>query len=822
MKKWLSLLLSVLLLLGCAPLVHAAEEVPEGYTGIYSIDDLYMMRYGLDQNYILMDDIDMTEDVAEGGLYDGGNGWKPVDIGEDAFTGIFDGNGHTIFGMDIRGAYGSYTGLFGKVADGEIKNLTMTGVTISTTSENTGCLAAYATNEKFDNIILDYTISNAGKYTGGVVGYCSGQSVLSNISVNGIINSSSEYIGGALGYGIGDNKEKPINISKIKADIFIQSNKTARYISGVCGFCNYSELSKIKSYGSVNQVSNKESSDVSHSKFVSGIVASISNSKLAECKNNCEIKNILVLNNHSSYDRLTICSGGVCAYSNNSSFFNAVNFADISADSNGNGFWYADREGQYNHIYSYIGGIVGNFENSQSVIQNCYNIGIISTNVQWTTNLYSWAGGIAGKSGSIETSYNTGKIESNTSDCRYYHAYSGGICGMGNVTSCINLGNVSRGSAISDSGTLTNNYYLYGTASQGMSSTADTTATAVSLSAAQSRLQRFYVNLDFENTWFLDLATGIEHPQLIANPESEYEHTHDYKTEVIDPTCTARGYTLHTCACGDSYKDSYVDELGHDYGAWTQTKAPTCTEKGEERRDCSRCDAFETREVNANGHSYTDVVTKPTCTEKGYTTHTCSACQDSFVDSYVDALGHDYKAVVTKPTCTEQGYTTYTCSRCHYSYIADYVPANGHTEGEWKITKQPTLTSEGIKTLYCSVCGKVIRTESIPKLTQGRVYSVKIDDVSLNYKKSTTLKPNTQVDDGVKYTVKYESSNTKVATVDQNGNVTATKRGSGSATITCTVTDQYGNVVKDTCTVNVSLSFGQKIIVYVLFGWIWY
>ena len=62
----------------------------------------------------------------------------------------------------------------------------------------------------------------------------------------------------------------------------------------------------------------------------------------------------------------------------------------------------------------------------------------------------------------------------------------------------------------------------------------------------------------------------------------------------------------------------------------------------------------------------------------------------------------------------------------------------------------------------------------------------------------------------------------KVATVDKNGKVTATKRGSGSATIICTVTDSNGNVVKDTCKVSVKLSFGQILIVYVLFGWIWY
>lgn len=102
------------------------------------------------------------------------------------------------------------------------------------------------------------------------------------------------------------------------------------------------------------------------------------------------------------------------------------------------------------------------------------------------------------------------------------------------------------------------------------------------------------------------------------------------------------------------------------------------------------------------------------------------------------------------------------------------------------------------------------------------VKSVSIDDISLNYKKSTTLKPTIKADDGAKYKVEYSTSNAKVATVDKNGKVTATKRGSGTATITCTVTDSNGNVVKDTCKVNVSLTWWQWIIIIVLFGWIWY
>lgn len=44
-------------------------------------------------------------------------------------------------------------------------------------------------------------------------------------------------------------------------------------------------------------------------------------------------------------------------------------------------------------------------------------------------------------------------------------------------------------------------------------------------------------------------------------------HTHDYSYQVSVkyPTCTAQGYTTHTCVCGDSYRDSYVGMLGHNY-----------------------------------------------------------------------------------------------------------------------------------------------------------------------------------------------------------------------------------------------------------------
>ena len=48
-------------------------------------------------------------------------------------------------------------------------------------------------------------------------------------------------------------------------------------------------------------------------------------------------------------------------------------------------------------------------------------------------------------------------------------------------------------------------------------------------------------------------------------------HTHTYTTDVTAPTCTQQGYTTYTCACGDSYKDTYLEPLEHDFAGGSCT-----------------------------------------------------------------------------------------------------------------------------------------------------------------------------------------------------------------------------------------------------------
>ena len=42
-------------------------------------------------------------------------------------------------------------------------------------------------------------------------------------------------------------------------------------------------------------------------------------------------------------------------------------------------------------------------------------------------------------------------------------------------------------------------------------------------------------------------------------------HSHDYTDTVTAPTCTEKGYTTHTCPCGDTYTDDETAALGHSY-----------------------------------------------------------------------------------------------------------------------------------------------------------------------------------------------------------------------------------------------------------------
>ena len=69
------------------------ETVPEGWVGIYTVEDLDTIRNDLDGQYILMNDLTFADGAAP---------FNPIGTRQEPFTGQFDGNGHVIRGLVIE------------------------------------------------------------------------------------------------------------------------------------------------------------------------------------------------------------------------------------------------------------------------------------------------------------------------------------------------------------------------------------------------------------------------------------------------------------------------------------------------------------------------------------------------------------------------------------------------------------------------------------------------------------------------------------------------------------------------------------------------
>jgi RHS repeat-associated protein len=145
-------------------------------------------------------------------------------------------------------------------------------------------------------------------------------------------------------------------------------------------------------------------------------------------------------------------------------------------------------------------------------------------------------------------------------------------------------------------------------------------------------------------------ANGLRTSKQVEVKTYEFVPTHNYVETVVAPTCTEKGYTLHECACGDSYRSNEIAALGHNYVQDSSSATISYT--------CSRCGDTYTEHT----HSYTSKVVAPTCTVDGYTLHTC-ACGYSYRSNTVVKLGHNYIK-----TSEDLQYAYFRCTRCGDTY----------------------------------------------------------------------------------------------------------------------------------------------------------
>ena len=255
-------------------------------------------------------------------------------------------------------------------------------------------------------------------------------------------------------------------------------------------------------------------------------------------------------------------------------------------------------------------------------------------------------------------------------------------------------------------------------------------------------------------------------------------HVHSYVTEVIAPTCTAKGYTKHICtACGDTYNDSQTNATGHSYGSWTKlndtqhrrickndsshtetanhswdsgkiTKTATCTVNGVKSYTCTICKATKTETLMATGHSYGSWVALNDRQHQ-------RVCSNN--TAHIEKANHTWDSgkVTKTATCTANGTKVYTCTVCKATKT-ETVKATGHNYGSWtqisatqhqrickndnshiekashtwdggKITTVATCTTTGIKTYTCTAC-KATKTESVKAIGHSYGAWIKLND----------------------------------------------------------------------------------------------
>ena len=115
---------------------------------------------------------------------------------------------------------------------------------------------------------------------------------------------------------------------------------------------------------------------------------------------------------------------------------------------------------------------------------------------------------------------------------------------------------------------------------------------------------------------------------------------------------------------------------------------------------------------------------KATCEEDGKTVYTaaCAFHGKDYTTSKtvtIGATGHDWDGgkVTKEPTCTEKGERTLTCNSCHVTKTRD-IAANGH-DWEWIIDKEATETEAGSKHEECTVCHEKKESVEIPATGQS-------------------------------------------------------------------------------------------------------
>ncbi len=280
---------------------YGADTVSSGMTTVYisTADDLTRLAkscsldtWSKDKNVVLKEDIILD-----------GSDFKYIPI----FGGIFDGKGHTIYGLNITSGE-SYTGLFCVTQSSAlIRDLTVNGsllpsgrqlATGGIVGDNYGVIE----NCTFDGTIDGYD------YSGGIAGYNENSGVINNCRSKGYV-SGMHFTGGITGYNLGtvnnSINDSLVNMSYKDTTISVKDIDMDKYANKLLNL-----------FGDNNK---QDSTNVINSTVDVGGICGYSQGQISGCTNNA-----LVGYEHVGYNVGGICgrqNGYIFGCSNNGSVY---------------------------------------------------------------------------------------------------------------------------------------------------------------------------------------------------------------------------------------------------------------------------------------------------------------------------------------------------------------------------------------------------------------------------------------------------------------------------------------------------------------------
>ena len=390
-------------------------------------------RNALSYNFVLKNDIDAS------GLVDakGNSTYNTIGGGNTAFTGTFDGDGHTIVGLQAKG------GIFGKLGSGAVvKNINIASsvFTGNDTGDSVGAVAAENNGGSISGISgYGNTIKGSGGYIGGLVGKNYGG--ISNSNDQSTVIAGAGTVAGGIAGVNGTNAGKGGTIDNVQSNSAVTTGVLAKdqYASNLGGIVGKNEMllnkyninnvsahgvtgktGNTKTSGGIvgtneGRISNAYNESIIHgSENIGGVagknVTQALNSKLAELN---DVANAVEIIGDAGSQNV----GGLVGMQDHATTNQGRNTGAITGCTNVGGMV------GYNTADSYL----KNLENSpQATITGITNVGGIAgvnegeisadnqLNLVNSGKIYGWknVGGIAGK--------NSGKIDNVNSNINLY------------------------------------------------------------------------------------------------------------------------------------------------------------------------------------------------------------------------------------------------------------------------------------------------------------------------------------------------------------------------------------------------------------------